>query len=96
VDIPAEQHSIILYIDDRPQNVKSYCVDDLISDGNRFPFIKNRTVITVKICQSKGVLIRFGSQIFLVLRFSMKRKIGFQIKRETDILPLVIIEAIQV
>jgi hypothetical protein len=66
VDIPAEQHSIILYIDDHPQNVKSYCVDDLISDGNRFPFIKNRTVITVKIHQSKGVLIRFGSQIFVI------------------------------
>ncbi|AWF51236.1 hypothetical protein CSC12_3622 [Klebsiella michiganensis] len=33
---------------------------------------------------------------WFLLRFSMKRKIGFQIKRETDILPLVIIEAIQV
>ncbi|EJK89598.1 hypothetical protein UUU_42210 [Klebsiella pneumoniae subsp. pneumoniae DSM 30104 = JCM 1662 = NBRC 14940] len=49
MDIPAEQHSIILYIDDHPQNVKSYCVGDLISDGNRFPFIKSRTVIVVKI-----------------------------------------------
>jgi hypothetical protein len=41
-------------------------MDDLISDRNRFPFIKNRTVITVKIYQAKGVLIRFGSQISVV------------------------------
>src|SRR6478609_1635014 len=39
VDIPAEQHSIILNIDNHPQNVNSYCGDDWITYGNRFPLI---------------------------------------------------------
>ena len=49
VDIPAEQHNIILNIVNHPLNVKTYCESDLISYGNRFPFIKSRTVIVVKI-----------------------------------------------
>uniref|UniRef100_UPI001952A4CD hypothetical protein n=1 Tax=Escherichia coli TaxID=562 RepID=UPI001952A4CD len=42
--------------------VKSYCEDDLISDGNRFPFIKNRTVSAVNNSPLAGLLIRFRSQ----------------------------------
>lgn len=54
-------------------------------------------MITVKIRQSKGVLIRFGSQIFVIFAtFFRETENRFPNKKETDILPLVIIEAIQV
>jgi hypothetical protein len=68
VDIPAEQHSIILNIDDHPQNVKSYCVDDLISYGNRFPFIKencdNHQDLSLM-----GLLIGFVTNLAILTHF---------------------------
>ncbi|HHI2361776.1 hypothetical protein [Klebsiella quasipneumoniae] len=86
-----------MYIDDHPQNVKSYCVDDLISDGNRFPFIKSRTVIVVKISCLWGGFIGFGSHYSVDLAmFCAEMENRFPNKWRNGYTALVIIEAIQI